>query len=51
MWDEIVDFILSSKYDPLEKGTGEAGLKDDEDASLSKFLALSKSSKTSRHKA
>ena len=50
MWDEIVDFILSSKYDPLDKGTGEAGLRVDGDASLSEMSTLSKTSKTSRLK-
>ena len=50
MWDEVVDYILSSKYDPLDKGTGEAGLRDDGDASLSELSTLSKTSKTSRRK-
>ena len=51
MWDEIVDFILSSKYDPLDKGTGEAGLRDDGDASISEITVMSKSSKISRRQA
>ena len=50
MWDEIVDFILSSNYDPLDKGTGEAGLRENGDASLSEMSTLPKTSKTSRLK-
>ena len=34
LWDEKVDFLLSSKYDPLDAGTGEAGLLQDEDGSF-----------------
>ena len=50
MWDEKVDYILSSKYDPLDKGTGEAGLRDDGDTSLSELSTPSKTSKTSRRR-
>ena len=27
LWDEKVDFLLSSRYDPLTAGTGEAGMR------------------------
>ena len=30
-----MDFLLSSKYDPLDSGTGEAGLHHDEEGSIS----------------
>ena len=33
LWDEKVDFLLSSKYDPLDAGTGEAGINDEESIS------------------
>ena len=31
LWDERVNFLLSSRYDPLKAGTGEAGMEIDED--------------------
>ena len=26
LWDEAVNFLLSSRYDPMKAGTGEAGM-------------------------
>jgi len=31
LWDERVNFLLSSRYDPLKAGTGKAGMEIDED--------------------
>ena len=39
LWDELKDYILASKYDPLSIGTDEAGLaKVDDDDELSVYL-------------
>ena len=43
LWDEKVDFLLSSKYDPLDAGTGEAGMHQDEDGSISGHTSSSSS--------
>ena len=49
MWDKVHDLILSSKYDPLKKGRGEAGLRrDTDDLSMTSALSSSGASKSSR---
>ena len=35
LWDELKDFILASKYDPLVIGMGEAGLSRTDDETMS----------------
>ena len=42
LWDDRVSFLLSSRYDPLKAGTGEAGMQNDDDedgTSLSDLLS------------
>ena len=49
MWDKVHDLILSSKYDPLKKGRGEAGLRrDTDDLSTTSALSSSGASKSSK---
>ena len=43
LWDEKVDFLLSSKYDPLDADTGEAGINQDEEGSISGHTSSSMS--------
>ena len=61
LWDEMVDHLLSSRYDPLDAGTGEAGMprsNDDDNSSLANISPIfnsslrphSKSSKTKSNK-
>ena len=47
LWDEKVDFLLSSKYDPLDTGTGEAGIVQDEDTSFNGSISGHTSSSSS----
>ena len=42
LWDELKSFILSSKYDPLDSGKGEAGMQRD-DSTLSSLSSASAS--------
>ena len=47
LWDEMVDFLLSSRYDPLDAGTGEAGMlrpNDDDNSSIINISPISNSS-------
>ena len=45
LWDEKVDFLLSSRYDPLTAGTGEAGMRIDDDESISELSTTASSAK------
>ena len=46
LWDEIKDYILASKYDPLFIGTGEAGLAKEVDEDEVSTITECNSSKT-----
>ena len=35
LWDEEVAFLLSSRYEPLKAGTGEAGMPREDEESIS----------------
>ena len=52
LWDEKVDFLLSSRYDPLNAGSGEAGMpRDDEESdSVLSTTPLSARKRSRRHK-
>ena len=53
LWDELKDYILSSKYDPLSIGTGEAGVgkvADDDDELSAITDSVSSKTKCSRSK-
>ena len=42
MWDEKLDFLLSSRYEPLNIGVGEVGIRD-EDNSIASCVSSSTS--------
>ena len=53
LWDELKDYILASKYDPLSIGTGEAGMSngnDDDDEVSDMTECNSTKTKSSRSK-
>ena len=45
LWDEKVDFLLSSRYDPLTAGTGEAGMRREDEESISELSGTASSAR------
>ena len=51
LWDEEVDFLLTSRYDPLRAGMGEAGMpRDDDDNDEDSLSAISSTPSSTRIK-